>query len=252
MPSLGTHTVRQRSHRQVRQRVESNTALRRAPGRSCVSRRCRTSRSWRPHAGCRSLPPAAASLGRSRCRSFPPPPHGPPCRLAGAAAQQRAQVAAVAGEQTGVEAAVGGQARAGATLAERLGDRVDHADLPGAVAVGPARGHLSRSRGGQPLQRPSPLDPREDLARGHHLIQAPPVLSPTSMYSMKRTISGPPRKRSASASTQCSLTPRRTTMLIFTGPRPASRAAAMPSSTRASETASRSSPGTPPHRAYPG
>src|SRR3990172_3987484 len=59
-----------------------------------------------------------------------------------------------------------------------------------------------------------------------------PLALPTSMYSMKRSICPRSRKRRAISSTVWSLTPRLTTMLTLTGERPASCAAAIPSSTR--------------------
>ena len=51
------------------------------------------------------------------------------------------------------------------------------------------------------------------------------------MYSMKRTITPVPRKRSTRSSTVWSLTPRCTTALILMGSRPARRACSMPAST---------------------
>ena len=58
-----------------------------------------------------------------------------------------------------------------------------------------------------------------------------PLVLPTSMYSMKRTMWPVPRQRSAIASTWPSFTPRLTTMLILIGPMPAAAAASMPSIT---------------------
>ena len=58
-----------------------------------------------------------------------------------------------------------------------------------------------------------------------------PLVLPTSMYSMKRTMWPVPRKRAAIATMSPSLTPRFTTMLILIGASPAAAAASMPSST---------------------
>src|SRR6266581_3743125 len=55
--------------------------------------------------------------------------------VTGACAQRAAQVVPRPREQAGIEPAVGRQPGAGAAAAERLGDRGDHADLTGAVAV---------------------------------------------------------------------------------------------------------------------
>src|SRR5215218_11232003 len=63
--------------------------------------------------------------------------------VVGALAQQRPQVVPGAGEQAGVELAVGRQPRTGAVAAKRLGDRGDHTDLPLPVAVAIAVGDLA-------------------------------------------------------------------------------------------------------------
>ena len=60
-----------------------------------------------------------------------------------------------------------------------------------------------------------------------------PLVLPTSMYSMNRKANSGPRKRRAMGRILASLTPRLTTMLIFTGRNPACRAASIPASTRA-------------------
>ncbi len=59
---------------------------------------------------------------------------------------------------------------------------------------------------------------------------------PTSMYSMNRTITPVPRKRSTRSSTVWSLTPRCTTALILMGSRPARRACSIPESTSSGAT----------------
>ena len=60
-------------------------------------------------------------------------------RVVGAVAQRAAQVGLVDAEQAGAQLALGGQADAVAVAAERLGDRVDEADLAGAVGEAAAR-----------------------------------------------------------------------------------------------------------------
>src|SRR5260221_6818539 len=77
------------------------------------------------------------------------------CLVAGAGAERAAQVVPGAGEQAGVQLAVGGQPGPGAAAAKRLGDRGDHADLPGAVRVPVAGGDLPP---GKP-PRPPPSAP---------------------------------------------------------------------------------------------
>ena len=89
-----------------------------------------------------------------------------------AGAHETAQVAARGGEEAGVQAAVSGEPGPGAVGAERLGDRGDDADLPGAVGVTPALGDLA------PVARP-------DRNEGQLGVDGPFVW-PTSMYSMNR------------------------------------------------------------------
>ena len=60
-----------------------------------------------------------------------------------------------------------------------------------------------------------------------------PLVSPTSMYSMKRTMCPLPLKCRAMGTIESSLTPRFTTMLILSGARPAAAAARCPASTSA-------------------
>ena len=56
-----------------------------------------------------------------------------------------------------------------------------------------------------------------------------PFVVPTSMYSMKRTMTPVPLNRRTRSTIPSSLTSRRTTAFTFTGDSPASRAASMPS-----------------------
>jgi hypothetical protein len=78
-------------------------------------------------------------------------------------------------EEAGVEVAVGGQARAGAGGAERVGHGGDHADLPGAVEIAPALGHLASVVGLGGLQRKLLGDALHDLRRWDHVVHAPAV-----------------------------------------------------------------------------
>src|SRR2546430_4014987 len=93
-------------------------------------------------------------------------------------AQRAAQVVPFPREQAGIEPAVGRQPGAGAAAAERLGDRGDHADLTGAVAVAVAAGDLPVVGGRDRIKRPLPADQRDDLRGGGDLLPppAPPPL----------------------------------------------------------------------------
>src|SRR5712692_730393 len=91
------------------------------------------------------------------------------------ASQRAAQVVPGPGEQAGVELAVGRQPGAGAAAAERLGDRGDHADLTGAVAVAVAARDLAGVPGRDWLKRPLPADQGDDLRGGDDLVQPPAV-----------------------------------------------------------------------------
>ena len=131
-------------------------------------------------------------------------------------------------EEARVEAAVGGETRAGASAAERLGDGCHDADFPAAVAVSvPARdlSGVARFDGFERQGRvnPSTISLPETTSRSLQWL-----VVPTSMYSMKRTTTPVPRKRRASSTTVASFTPRRTTALSSTGARPAASAASMP------------------------
>ena len=84
--------------------------------------------------------------------------------VGGAAANERAKVVAAEGEETGVEAALGGDAGPGAVAAEGLRDRGDQADLAGAVAVAPALGDLTAVARIDRLERELGGDPLDDLA----------------------------------------------------------------------------------------
>src|SRR6185312_2049350 len=85
------------------------------------------------------------------------------------------QVAAVGGEQAGVELALGGKAGAGASAAERAGDGGDDADLAGAVEVAEAAGDLARVARGDRLQRPAGGQPVDQFLGRHDVVQAPAV-----------------------------------------------------------------------------
>ncbi len=91
------------------------------------------------------------------------------------APHERAQVAAFGREETGVQTAVGGEARTGAVGAERLGDRGDDADLPRAVAVAPPLGDLARVLRLHRLDRHLGVDAPHDLARRDDVVEAPAV-----------------------------------------------------------------------------
>src|SRR5690606_30324552 len=84
-----------------------------------------------------------------------------------AIAQPRPQIGAFAGEQAGVQPAVGGDARAVAVAAERGADRADEADLAGAVVEAVARGHLAPVVGTERVQRPARVDKVAQPRRRH-------------------------------------------------------------------------------------
>src|SRR5713226_7530206 len=90
-------------------------------------------------------------------------------------AQRTAQVVPGPGEQAGVELALGREPGAGAAAAERLGDRGDHADLTGAVAVAVAAGDLPVVGRRDRLKRPLAADQGDDLGGGDDLLQPPAV-----------------------------------------------------------------------------
>src|SRR4051794_28997562 len=97
--------------------------------------------------------------------------------VARAAAHERAQVVAAAGEQAEKELALGREARAVAVAAERARHARDRADLAGDAGIGvaPALGSLAGRGGGQGDERELLLDPANDLARRQHLVQTPTV-----------------------------------------------------------------------------
>src|SRR6187549_1357456 len=72
--------------------------------------------------------------------------------------QRRAQVVAVACEQTGIQLAVGRHPRAVAVAAERLADRTDESDLAAAVGIGVARRDFATIVGVEWAQRPLRVD----------------------------------------------------------------------------------------------
>ena len=110
-------------------------------------------------------------------------------RVAGAAAQQRAQVVAAAGEQAQVQLAFGRQARAVAVAAERLGhaarsrrSRRRRRDSASAAAVSPGALASSGSSG-----ECSARCAATTSADGSTSSMRQPLVAPTSMYSMKRS-----------------------------------------------------------------
>ena len=87
------------------------------------------------------------------------------------------------------------------------------AELCSTIASGVPKRSATRSR----------ISARETTAAG---VQR--VAPPTSMYSMNRTSAPIPRPKSTSAGSSSSLTPRRTTVSIFSASNPASAAASRP------------------------
>ncbi len=151
----------------------------------------------------------------------------------GPAPEDLADVGPVDREQARVELAVGRQPGPRAVAAERHGDRRDDPELAArrrhsASGRRPRRG-TPRSAGstGQfaPIRSTS-------SAAGTTSSSRQPFECPTSMYSMKRRMTPVSRAQAAIGTMLDSLIPRRTTMLTLTGARPASIAAAIPSSTR--------------------
>ena len=142
--------------------------------------------------------------------------------VAGAAAQRRPQIGALGREQAGVELAVRGQPRARAVAAERLRDRGDEADLTAAVVERVAARDLA---GIGRIERAAAASARacssSSCCEGTTRSRFQSLRLPTSMYSMKRTMTPVPRKCSTRSSTVWSLTPRSTTALTLMGDRPA-------------------------------
>src|SRR6478672_2868383 len=118
----------------------------------------------------------AAQLGVAVAAVAPDPAQQRGQLLVGRAVAERPpQVAAVGGEQAGVELALGRQAGPCAVAAEGAGDRGDDADLAGAVDVAEAVGDLARVARRDRLQRPAGRQPVEQLLGGHDVVQAPAV-----------------------------------------------------------------------------
>ena len=97
-------------------------------------------------------------------------------------------------EEAGVQVAVGGEPRAGAVAAERLGDAADDADLAGSVPVPIALRHLAAISRVHRFKRPPPTMVATISAAGATSARRQPFVWPTSMYSMKRTVVSRPRK----------------------------------------------------------
>ncbi|OIQ78261.1 hypothetical protein GALL_400320 [mine drainage metagenome] len=91
------------------------------------------------------------------------------------AAQQRAQVVAVGGEQAEVELALHRQPGAVATRAERAGDAGNHADFAGTVVIGPALRRLARAVGLQRMQWKFGVYAVDHLLGRQHLVHTPAV-----------------------------------------------------------------------------
>src|SRR5690606_5968942 len=95
--------------------------------------------------------------------------------VAGAAAQQCAQIVTAGGEKAGVELTFGGDAGTGAVAAEGLGHRGDDADLAAAVLVTPAFGDFAGVIRVGGFQRQFAGDDVDDLSRADDVIHAPAV-----------------------------------------------------------------------------
>ncbi len=91
------------------------------------------------------------------------------------AAQQGAQVVAVAGEEAKVELAFHRQAGAVAVVAKGLGDAGDGANFKAAVVQQPALGGFAQHGGVERVQRVALGNARQQLGRGQDLIHAPAV-----------------------------------------------------------------------------
>src|SRR5262249_22421855 len=93
----------------------------------------------------------------------------------GAAAQQAAEIGAAGREQTGVQLALGRQARTRAIAAESLRYRRDETDFTGAVAVAPALGHLTAIIRVDWFDTHFLVDELRDLARRYNVFHPPVV-----------------------------------------------------------------------------
>src|SRR5690606_19605321 len=80
-----------------------------------------------------------------------------------------------AGEQAGIELAVGGDAGTVAVAAERRADRIDEADLAPAIGERVTLRHLAGIAGGQRPQRPARGDAIAQLVGAHHLGRVPAI-----------------------------------------------------------------------------
>ena len=158
--------------------------------------------------------------------------------VGGAGCARSPQVELVEGEQAVAQLALGGEADPVAGLAERLGDARDDADdaagMPAAAGRGSGTARPALAPRTDRLEREDLGDAAHDLGLGHHLGVLQPPSASRGMNSMKRTITPSSRPKRAKSTTSSSLTPPMSTTLTFTGSRPASLAASMPSRTLAS------------------
>ena len=147
-------------------------------------------------------------------------------------AEDRAEVVAADGEEAGVELPVGREPRARAVAAERLRDRGDDADLARAVEVAVALRDLAAVRGLDRLERELGADRGDDLGGGHDIVH-PPAVRRADVHELDEAHGvARPAEAAGDVEDRASFRPRLTTTLTFTG-RPASAAASIPASTRA-------------------
>ena len=117
-----------------------------------------------------------------------------------------------------------------APITSQVIERDRHAQYLAALAIVAASLERVAIGGRGPSGIPAPTGATLSAAGATSSIPQP-LLWPTSMYSMKRTMWPLPRKWRAIGTTLSSLTPRLTTAFTFTGS-PAAAAASIPSSTR--------------------
>ena len=245
-PGARTTTTRPTAGASARDRPGQQGAV--APGdrrlrrRPCGrTRRPRARRPRRPASSADEAhgPARCTSTSGRPCRGRPPCARPRPRRsgellVARPGAHRPAQVGLPLGEQAGAQLAVGGEAQPVAARAERLGDRRDELEHPGAVGEAPARAggrgalgrHAAAAASGAPIMSRS-SSPESTASRVHSRGAS------SGMTSMKRTTYGRRRASSASGSTSGSLTPRSATALTLIGRSDSWRShAARPASTR--------------------